>query len=369
NDDDSFDGGAGYDILGFGGDDLVGLSGDNIQNFELFALFNDASGDDFKFENSDFNVDLGLFADWNATLTLEDYDDNTLYVWADQNAGTTIAFDDTDVANISLGIPVELMTYANLGLDALDELGLDAFIGLLTGVQFYVYIDDVDLSEVTTANFEIGGGLMATSPSFLEVGNITLDGTTETIAAMGSGDFQIDAFTIPTAGVEDDGLVFDLLALTGGFDNGGTGTDTLIGAQTYLIGALGDIDAGDLNNSYDFDDAGGDDDSSVIDFGIDTITPYLTGVEGDGSQDFAIFTADFGNVAIENFTAWNIAGVAVGEQDILDFTALGVDELTDLSFTDVADGVVITSSLFDGSVLLVGLSAVDLSNENFDFVA
>ncbi|MEZ5782462.1 MAG: hypothetical protein R3D70_12710 [Rhizobiaceae bacterium] len=37
--------------------------------------------------------------------------------------------------------------------------------------------------------------------------------------------------------------------------------------------------------------------------------------EGDGSQDFAIFTADFGNVAIENFTAWNIAGVAVGEQD------------------------------------------------------
>ena len=29
----------------------------------------------------------------------------------------------------------------------------------------------------------------------------------------------------------------------------------------------------------------------------------------------------------------------------------------------------LTSSLFDGSVMLVGLSAVDLSNENFDFVA
>ena len=363
NDDDSFDGGDGYDMLGFGGDDLVGLSPDTVQNFELFALFNDASGDDFKFENGDFNVDIGLFADWNATLTLEDFDDNTLYVWEDQNS-SVIAFDDTDVANISLGIPVELMTYANLGLDALDELGLDAFIGLLTGVTFYVYIDDVDLSEVTTANFEIGGGLMATSPALLEVNNITLDGTTETIAASGSGDLGINGITLTNVG-DDDGLVFDLLALTGGFDNGGVGNDVLVGAQTYLVGAISNVEQPDLINSYDFDDAGGDDDSSVFNFGLDA--GYANG--GDGVLDRANFTADFGNVAIENFTGWNVGPVALGEQDILDFTALGVDELTDLSFTDVADGVVITSSLFDGSVLLVGLSAVDLSNENFDFVA
>ncbi|MCO5072324.1 MAG: hypothetical protein M9944_14065 [Rhizobiaceae bacterium] len=370
NDDDSFDGGAGYDILGFGGDDLVGLSGDTVQNFELFALFNDASGDDFKFENSNFNVDIGLFADWNATLTLEDFDDNTLYVWTDQNVGTVIAFDDTDVANISVQIPVELMPYVDLGLDALDELGLDAFIPLITGASGGVYIDDVNLSEVTTANFETGGELLATE-TYLEVGNITLDGTTGTIAAMGSGDFQIDAITLTNAG-DDDGLVFDLLELTRGFDNGGAGNDVLIGAQTYLIGALGETDTGDLINSYDFDGDATDDDSSVINFGVDAAyDPDANAAtsEGDGSQDFAIFTADFGNVAIENFTAWNVAGVAVGEQDILDFTALGVDELTDLSFTDVADGVVITSGLFDGSVLLVGLSAVDLSNENFDFVA
>ena len=364
NDDDSFDGGDGYDMLGFGGDDLVGLSPDTVQNFELFMLFNDASGDDFKFENSGFNVDIALWADWNATLTLEDFDDNTLYVWEDQNAGTTIAFDDTDVANISLGIPVELMTYANLGLDALDELGLDAFVGLLTGVTFYVYIDDVDLSEVTTANFEIGGGLMATSPALLEVNNITLDGTTETIAASGSGDLGINGITLTNVG-DDDGLVFDLLALTGGFDNGGVGNDVLVGAQTYLVGAISNVEQPDLINSYDFDDAGGDDDSSVFNFGLDA--GYANG--GDGVLDRANFTADFGNVAIENFTGWNVGPVALGEQDILDFTALGVDELTDLTFTDVGTNVVITSGLFDGSVLLVGLSAVDLSNENFDFVA
>ncbi|MEZ5782465.1 MAG: hypothetical protein R3D70_12725 [Rhizobiaceae bacterium] len=53
----------GWRMLGFGGDDLVGLSPDTVQNFELFMLFNDASGDDFKFENGDFNVDIALWAD------------------------------------------------------------------------------------------------------------------------------------------------------------------------------------------------------------------------------------------------------------------------------------------------------------------
>jgi hypothetical protein len=78
--------------------------------------------------------------------------------------------------------------------------------------------------------------------------------------------------------------------------------------------------------------------------------------------------AAFGNVAITGFDAW-VSGPVLGTQDILDFTDLGVDELTDLTFTDVADGVVITSSLFDGSVLLVGVTAANISNENFDFVA
>ncbi|MEZ5782464.1 MAG: hypothetical protein R3D70_12720 [Rhizobiaceae bacterium] len=56
----------------------------------------------------------------NATLTLEDFDDNTLWLSKIRN-NSVIAFDDTDVANISLGIPVELMPYANLGLDALTS--------------------------------------------------------------------------------------------------------------------------------------------------------------------------------------------------------------------------------------------------------
>ncbi|MEZ5782463.1 MAG: hypothetical protein R3D70_12715 [Rhizobiaceae bacterium] len=50
---------------------------------------------------------------------------------------------------------------------------------------------------------------------------------------MGSGDLGINDITLTNVG-DDDGLVFDLLALTGGFDNGGAGSDDLIGAQTHL---------------------------------------------------------------------------------------------------------------------------------------
>lgn len=363
--DDDFDGGDGYDILGFGGDDLVGLNPGTVQNFELFALFNDASGANFKFENGDFNVDIALIADWNARLTLEDFDGHTLYVLENQdNAASAIQFDDTDVGNISLGLPIELMTYVNLGLDFLDELGLDALIPLLTTPTgtFGVELMEVNTTDLEQINFEVGGGLLAGFNTELYVDNITLTGSVDTIAGLGTGNLFIYAITETNAGDDADGLTFDLSALTGGFDGGNLAGVLLNGPQTYLLGALGNIDAGDLTTSYDFDNDGTDDDSSVIALGG-------AGPAGDEFQDRVDFTdAAFGNVAITGFDAW-VSGPVLGTQDILDFTDLGVDELTDLTFTDVADGVVITSSLFAGSVLLVGVSAANISNENFDFVA
>lgn len=358
--DDSFDGGLGYDILGFGGDDLVALDPATVTRFELFALFNDASGDAFKFENGDFNVDIALLADWNARLTLEDFDDHTLYVLESQdNAGNSaIQFDDTDVGNISLGLPIELMTYVNLGLDFLDELGLDALIPLLTtpAGTFTVYLEEVNTTDLEQINFEVGGGLLAAFNTELQVNNITLTGSLGTIAGSGSGDLAIYNITETNAGDDADGLTFDLTALTGGFD--GSGLDAVLanGPQTYLIGALGNYDG--LAN-WDFDGDAANDDSSEIGLGA-----------GDLFMDFVVFSdAGFGNLVINGFTG--AAGLLSPDRDILDFTALGVDEGTDLNYdyTTSAGNLIITSDLFDGSVLLVGVTAATFSNENLDLVA
>ena len=380
--DDDFDGGDGYDILGFGGDDLVGLNAATVQNFELFALFNDASGNFLKFEGDEFEVDVALFADWNAELQLEHFDDQILYVLEDQdNAGNSlISFDDTDVGTISLGLPIELMTYVNLGLDFLDELGLDALIPLLTTPTgtFGVYLEEVDASGLEQINFEVGGGLLAAFNTSLLVNQLDADDEVTTVAVSGTGDFDVDAILVAdsdgdaVAGNDDRDDIsidtFDLSGLSGGFSNYNAG---LIDAQTFIVGALGNHQTETTLFDFNGDAAvGAGDEASVFDFGLDAA--YLAGASGDGDQDRANFTdAGFGNLVITNFTAFlDPAGVSIQEQDILDFTALGVDELTDLTIVDDGAGnSVITSSLFDGTVVLLGVDRTWLSNENFDFVA
>lgn len=359
NNDDSFDGRGGYDILGFGGDDLVGLDAATVKNFELFALFNDASGADFKFENADFNVDIALIADWNAELQLEDFDGHTLYVLESQNSGTSaISFDDTDVGTISLGLPIELSTYTALGLDFLDELGLDAIIPLLTTpspVPFVVTLDEVDTTDLDQINFEVGGGLLAGVNTQLQVDDLVLSGSVGTIAGSGSGSLVLVDITETNVGDDVDGLTFDLTALTGGFNGAGLSVDLAGGPQTFLIGALGTVYG--LAN-YDFD-GGGNDDASEIALGA-----------ADLAQDRVDFTdPGFGNLVIRDFAG--AAGLLTGQQDILDFTALGVNEATDLNldYTTVAGSLIITSDLFDGSVLLVGVTSATFSNENLDLVA
>lgn len=358
-DDDDIDGGAGYDGLLMSGIDWRNLTDANqITNVEFFGVLTPGdNADPFKFENGTFNVDLGLFVDQGGIdLTLEDMDGHTVFVLTP--ISDNIIFDDTDDAVITLGIPPEFANYVGVGFDALDELGLDALLPVLGSLPIAGFIANIDATELETLTFNVGLPSALPFPeSSLTIGNIDLgDGSTlETIFGAGPGDLIIELVTPFAAGTEDDGLTFDLSDLTGGFD--GQDLDNLIGAQTYILGNLGNIDAGNLGTAYDFDDDATDDDSSVIDFGA-----------ADTAQDVAIFTtADFGNVAIENFGDW-IGNPTAGQQDILDFTALGVNEFTDLVYTDVGDGVVITSDLFDGQVLLVGVTAAELQNENFDFV-
>jgi hypothetical protein len=370
-DDDDVDGGAGYDGLIFGGLDLEGLEGTGISNVEFFGLLAPGSGD-FLFENELYDVDLGLFTDWNARLELEDMDGHEVYLMFFLG-GTELAFDDTDVATINVGLPAELSNYVDLLIDAIDELGADFILPILATLPVQAGVDILDLTNgVETAQFNIGlPSALPLPESSLFFNEVIVGLDLTTIAASGPGDLFVDSITVFDAdadAVADDlddlpDLTWDFSALTGGVDTGNAG---LYGAQTFIIGDIDNIDAGDLSTAYDFDGVAGNEDSSVIDLGDDAgaVAPL-----GDLAQDVVVFGAEFSaNLAIENFTGWN-GNPVLGEQDILDFTALGVDELTDLTFTDVGTNVVITSDLFDGQVLLVGVLAADLSNENFDFVA
>jgi hypothetical protein len=380
-DDDDVDTGGGYDGLIFGGEDLANLTGSGIANVEFYGILSNTGGDPFKFENGDHDVDLGLFTDWGNTLELENMDGHEVYLLF-YLGGTELAFDDTDVATINVGLPAEFANYVDLLTSAVDELGLEFILPLLASAPLFAGVDTLDLSNgVETAQFNIGLPSALPFPeSQLSFDEIIVGLDLETIAASGPGDLFLNDITVFDAdadAVADDlddlpALTFDFTALTGGVDLGGMGItggtdDGIFGSQTFLIGDIGNIEAGDLFTSYDFDGDGTDDDSSVIDLGEDAAAAAPA---GDAAQDNVVFGAEFSaNLAIENFTGWNVAVMPLGQQDVLDFTAAGVNELGDLVFTDVADGVVITSDLFDGQVLLVGVLAADLSNENFDFVA
>ena len=78
--------------------------------------------------------------------------------------------------------------------------------------------------------------------------------------------------------------------------------------------------------------------------------------------------ADTEDWVIDGFNAFNAGGVDLTNLSILDLSALGVDGLVHLNIVEVAGNTFITSNEgLDFDIELVGVAALDLSNENFVF--
>ena len=144
--------------------------------------------------------------------------------------------------------------------------------------------------------------------------------------------------------------------------HGGSGADDLRGegGKDIIRGGSGDdeIHGGDESDTL-FGDGGADtihgdagDDFIVGGMGDDTMT-------GGAGADTFVFTGNSGNDTITDF---NVA------EDKLDLTLLseqfGYDDLT---IADTDNGVTITHSALGGTITLTGVTAAELSADNFNF--
>lgn len=309
--DDSIDLGGGDDILGLDEAELSEFSED--WNAEYLAI-NTADGTPgLAFEASEFGGVEGLILnDTVGDVDLEDFDDATLFVSADQGV---VSFDSTDSASIQLGFP-------DIGEGAVNEL-LGRQTGA-TGAATTVTLTGVNLSDVAEASINTG----ADSDDTLAINTLTANEDTDTVTVSGEGNLTVGTLTA-------DDLEIDLSGLTGSFSTGGSDN-----SQTFVLGDIG---------------------TSTIGLG-GTVGAY------DEDRDIVEFTTDFDSVVTIN-------GFDAGSEitaDLLDLSGLGIDSIDDLTFADAAGGpasVTITSDSFEGSIVLVGVSEAELDANNFAFGA
>ena len=367
--------GTGNDILqGLGGDDIL-IGGDGNDDLDGGAGADDLQGgagvDVANYENAT----AGLTVDFNSPSANTGDAAGDTYSSIENIQGTD--FSDTLSADDN----------ANLiaGNDGNDTLAGRGGIDILNGGNG----DDILIGGAGGDTINGGPGIDTLSYFDATVG-ITLDLTT---AASNTGDALGDSFT----GIEkfvgsefadsifgsgavndlDGGAGNDVLNGRGGNDilRGGDGDDILEGAQgadalfggagidtaTYA-GATGfvrvfladpgsntGIAIGDTFDSIENLIGSGGNDTLSGDAGANS----LTGGEG---RDFFFFTAGWGNDTITDF-----ANDGSEKIDLRGIT--GIDELSDLTITDVTDGAQIE---FNGNtILLSGLTAADVDRTDF----
>ncbi len=342
-------------VAGGSGDDDITSSGDDDE-------ITTGAGDDTVTVAvaGDVVVDAGA-GDDTVTITAGglDADDeidggagtNTIEVDADDldSLETAIA-DDENVTNFSSllisGAAAAAVTFdadaagitaIELGVDVTEDLEIDSF----DGGALTVSEDQDDLIDVTADELTLNLTGDVTS-----VDEFTATDTTDLVINVDAdGAVTVDAFDI------DD---VESLTITGDQD--------LDLDASATSSALETVDASDYTGvlALDLDDSEGVE-ITLGDFGNDSA---ITLDADEAASDTIVIEGDLENdLDITEFTAGN--GVAA---DVLDLSALGVDRIGDLDFTDTGTDIEITSDLFDGTITLVAVANInDLTVNNFVF--
>lgn len=316
---DEVDGGAGTDTLSIDVADATNLDDTVHVNFEALSLSASATGT-YTIDNDAFGFETITLEDDMGDITIDNFNGGELVVQDDQTTGITIG--STGTAD-TVTVTVDAGTAITIG--ALD-------------------VTDVETVNIATASKD--DDVIFTA--------IETDGAKK-ITFSGAGDVIVTDIT--DADATNDGTVkitnVVLTGQTGGFvmdaNNLGYGT-------TFTLGDLGNVAVTTTTNDYDFDGDFTDDASSQI---------ILTA----GVRDTVKFTSNFkGNVAIQSAAAGSEAAEFGGDvtDDRIDLSFFDIT-IDDLTFEDVADGLLITSDAFDGQILLVGVTGADVNTTDFVF--
>lgn len=186
----------------------------------------------------------------------------------------------------------------------------------------------LQLDSIETVNVTVADG------DTLELSDVGLD-SVDTLKVSGEGDIDIDGATLTTGAALE---TLDLSELEGTFDNDGVELNADI--DDILIGNVG---------------AG-----SIIEIDNGTSNTFTFGASFDNDVTIDVGTSD---------TAATGEGFDTGVGgDILDLSALGVANFSDLTLTQNGGNTDITSDVFDGTITLVGVIVGDLDGAaNFVF--
>ena len=309
---DTVAGGDGEDTIAFAdADDATALDATAHTAFEILELGTAGVGGN-TFDNADFAFTKIVLAGDVIGLTVDNLDAGTIEVQDNQTAAiavTSVGDEDT----LGLTINAEAATT----IAALD----------VTGVETVNVTTTADTDDTTFTAIETDG---VSALSFAGAGDIIITDITD-------ADATNDA-TVKIANI-------DLTGQTGGFEmtanNLGYGT-------TFTLADLGEATA-----TYDFDDDTVNDASSHL-------------VATTGFRDTFTFTTAFtGDVAIVS-AASEFGGDVT--DDRIDLSSFGIADIDALTFTDVADGLLIENDAFGGGrILLVGVAGADVNANDFIF--
>jgi hypothetical protein len=320
---DEVDGGAGTDTLSIDVADATNLDDTVHVNFEALSL-SASETDTYTIDNDAFGFETITLEDDMGDITIDNFNGGELVVQDDQTTGITIG--STGTAD-TVTVTVDAGTAITIGANT-------------TATPYGLDVTDVETVNIATASADDDVTFAA----------IETDGVKK-ITFSGAGDVIVTDIT--DADPTNDGTVkitnVDLTGQTGGFvmdaNNLGYGT-------TFTLGDLGNVAVATTTNDYDFDGDSTDDASSQI---------ILTA----GVRDTVKFTSNFeGNVAINATAATEFGGDVTDDRIDLSFFDITIDDLT---FEDVADGLLITSDAFDGQILLVGVTGADVNTTDFVF--
>ncbi len=313
--DDTVDGGEEGDdtIALLDGDDVAGLTADSVSNFENLEL--GAAGAAITVDNDDFGFNsIILGDDIGFAVELQNVGEAELEI-KDSQAGviTVTSAGDTDALNVLINAE-----------EAVDPV-------VLAGV------DVTDIEEVTFTT--------AAETDNTEITTIEVDGVT-TLTFAGAGNVELTDITDA-----DDATKLESIDLTGQTGGVEIVANNLAYGTTFSLGNLGET----ASATFDFDDDATNDEASEL-------------LATAGARDIFVFTTEFtGDVAIDS----NNGGVEFGgdvTDDRIDLQSFGLGGIDDLTFTDVADGLLIENDAFGGGrILLVGVSGADVNTNDFVF--
>jgi hypothetical protein len=327
---DSFDGGDGTDTLSI---TAVGAS------FDL-----DAS-----------NVEVLEVSGTTATITVDQMD--SLESITLGNAATVVVADIV-VSELDVNVSGTAVTSASVALST------------TTGTA--------DVLNLNIANTGSSTAAVDITANDFETVNIDLDITTGTATATVTGNTLTASITSATAidiDAADDAFLSINLTLgtaEATVDLSGLETDIGVIGTAWATNATASV----ATSGLVFASATSVDVTITIDDDSNGVTQSIDLGAANAGQDTLVFTAtgddddhDFGTIYVENFL--DRSNNAADKATILDFTAYGVSALADLTFTNDQSGsnVQITSTEFDGAVILMGIADTALTAGNFDFIA